>query len=374
MKRFKASELVGRAGGVLRRFLERSKAVARPRAVVLATVALAPLVASAHHSFLGRFDRKSLGEIEGVVTETLWRNPHAYILLRVDKDGTAEHWEIETSSLSVLRRQGIEDGMIKVGDRIKVAGYPPVGDKKEMYARHVLLPDGRELLMDTGLTPRWSRRTVGEHSILSITDGDPSRPDLGLFRVWSFIRNGPRLFPEAVDPTFDVQSYPMTESARAALAAFDRVRENPTGRCMPKGMPTVMEQPYPIEFVRRDDGNILLRLEEYDTQRVIYMNPEAATHPTAPSPLGTSVGAWDGRTLVITTTRVSWPYFSQVGIPQSEDVRIVERFTPAEDGSRLDYEATVTDPATFTRPVVLRTYWIWIPQGRLLPYDCTARE
>lgn len=374
MKRSKTPELVNTLDRALRRFRERSTAVSQLRTVVVAIVALTPLVASAHHSFLGRFDRKSLGEIDGVVTETLWRNPHAYILLRVDKDGAAENWEIETSSLSVLRRQGIEDGMIKVGDPIKVAGYPPVGDKKEMYARHVLLPDGRELLMDTGLTPRWSRRTVGEHSILSITDGDPSRPDLGLFRVWSFFRNGPRLFPEAVDPTFDVQSYPMTDSARAALAAFDRVRENPTGRCMPKGMPTVMEQPYPIEFVKRDDGNLLLRLEEYDTQRVIYMDPGAAPQASTPSPLGTSIGAWDGRTLVVNTTSVSWPYFSQVGIPQSEAVRIVERFTPTEDGSRLDYEATVTDPATFTRPVVLRTYWIWIPRGRLLPYNCTARD
>ncbi|HEU4619735.1 MAG TPA: DUF6152 family protein [Gammaproteobacteria bacterium] len=341
--------------------------------LALTVLALAPLAADAHHSFLGRFDRKSLDEIEGEVTETLWRNPHAYILLRVERDGAVESWEVETSSLSVLRRQGIEDGMIKVGDHIKVAGYPPVGAKKEMYARHVLLPDGRELLMDTGLTPRWSRQTVGEHSILSITEGDSSRPDLGIFRIWSFVRNGPRLFPEDVDPAFDVQSYPMTDSARAALAAFDRVAENPTGRCMPKGMPTVMEQPYPIEFVKRADGNIVLRLEEYDTERFIYMTAAAAPQAPEALPLGVSIGTWDGRTLVVTTTRVSWPYFSQVGIPQSAAVKLVERFAPAADGSRLDYELTVIDPATFTMPVVRKTYWIWVPQVRLLPYHCTAR-
>jgi hypothetical protein len=341
------------------------------RKVYPCVLLLLPLAAQSHHSFLARFDRQSIMEIDGQVVDVLWRNPHTYITLRaLGDDGEPVDWAMETSSLSVLRRQGIAAGTIEVGQRVKVAGYPPVGDKKELYVRHVLLPDGRELLMDTGLVPRWSRRTVGEHSVLSIREGDPSRPDLGLFRVWSFIRDGPRLFPEAVDPTFDIQSYPMTESARAALAAFDRATQNPTGHCTPKGMPTVMEQPYPIEFVRGDNGDILLRVEEYDLTRTIYMNAASAPRDAAPSPLGVSVGTWDGRTLEVTTSRVSWPYFSQMGIPQSEAVRIVERFTPAEDGSRLDYRMTVTDPATFTEPVVLTTYWIWVPEVELLPYRC----
>jgi hypothetical protein len=35
-------------------------------------------------------------------------------------------------------------------------------------------------------------------------------------------------------------------------------------------MPTIMEQPYPIEFVNKGD-TILLRLEEYDSVRTISM-------------------------------------------------------------------------------------------------------
>ena len=75
----------------------------------------------------------------------------------------------------------------------------------------------------------------------------------------------------------------------------------------------------------------------------------------------------------MTTTRISWPFFSQLGIRQSPDVAIVERFTPTGDGSRLDYEMTVTDPKTFTRPVVLRQHWLWLPSVTLLPYECTVR-
>jgi hypothetical protein len=344
--------------------------------VTIATLAALPAApaALAHHSFFGRFDASAITELEGEVVELLWRNPHVSFTLRVADDaGAAVDWEIETSSLTVLKRMGIEAGVFKVGDRLRVAGNPPAGAKKELYARHVLLPDGRELLLNVGLTARWSSEALGDESLLMARTGDGSRPELGIFRVWSHTRAEPRLFPEATDPTFDVRSYPLTEAARTALDEFDRATDNPTANCVPKGMPTIMEAPYPIEFVQELDGNIVLKLEEYDLERRIRTSRGPPAEPPAPSPLGYSVGRWEGRTLAVATSRINWPYFSQLGIPQSPNVAIVERFTPSEDGSRLDYEMTVVDPATFTRPVVLRQYWLYLPDVRLMPYLCTAR-
>jgi len=342
-----------------------------PRALLaLAALGLAG-TALAHHSFIGRFDLANVAEIEGVVTDLAWRNPHAVLSVRtIGADGAATNWSIETSSLTVLRRMGIEEGTIKVGDRIKLAGNPSASGKKEMYARNVLLPDGRELLLNVGLKPRWTQNAVGDESLLMAQQGDPSAPELGIFRVWSHTRAIARLFPEATDPSFDIQSYPMTPAARAALANFDRVRDNPLADCVPKGMPTIMEAPYPFEFVHAADGNVLLKIEEYDLERVIDMHATAPPAGAAATPLGRSVGRWDGKTLVVTTTRVSWPWFSQRGIPQSDSVAMVERFTPTADGSRLDYELTVTDPVNFTRPVVLSTHWFWLPNVHLLPYHC----
>jgi hypothetical protein len=339
--------------------------------VLSPTIAAVPGVAVAHHSFFGRFDTQTLVELEGEVTEVLWQNPHAY--LNVHADGVS--WEVETSSLTVLKRLRIEPGTVRVGDRVRIAGNPPVGAKKELYARHLLLPDGRELLLNVGLEPRWTDRghAAGDDALLMATQGDPSRPELGIFRVWSHTRAIPRLFPEATDPAADVSAYPLTPAARAQLAAFDRTTDNPTANCVPKGMPTIMEAPYPIEFVRQPDGDIQLKLEEYDLERLIYMNPNVTRELTQPTPLGHSAGRWDGATLVVTTTRISWPFFSQLGIRQSPAVEIVERFTPSADGARLDYEMTVTDPATFTRPVVLEQHWLWLPSVTLLPYECTNR-
>jgi Family of unknown function (DUF6152) len=343
------------------------------RTLVCAALAAAglPATGAAHHSFFGRFDTQRLVELEGEVTDVLWGNPHAYFTVRAD----GVDWEIETSSLTVLKRMGIEVGTIRVGDRIRIAANPPVGDKKEMYARHVLLPDGRELLMNVGLEPRWTERAnaVGDESLLMAREGDGSRPELGIFRVWSHTRSIARLFPEVTDPTVDINAYPLTPAARAELAKFDRSTDNPTANCVPKGMPTIMEAPYPIEFGRQDNGDILLKLEEYDLTRLIYMNPNVTRELTVPMPLGDSVGRWDGATLVVTTRRISWPFFSQLGIRQSPAVEIVERFAPTADGSRLDYEMTVTDAATFTRPVVLTQHWLWLPGVTLLPYECTVR-
>jgi hypothetical protein len=339
------------------------------RTLLLVTAVVASGAAAAHHSFFGRFDTLTLTELEGEVTEVLWRNPHAYFTVRVD----GVTWDIETSSLTVLKRMGIDDGTIRVGDRIRIAGNPPIGEKKEMYARHVLLPDGRELLLNVGLKPRWTAHAVGDDGLLMARTGDSSRPELGIFRVWSHTRTIARLFPEVVDANVDIQTYPLTPAARAALAQFDRARDNPTANCVPKGMPTIMEAPYPIEFVQQPGGDILLRLEEYDLERPIDMRQNVARELPAPSPLGFSAGRWDGSALVVTTTRISWPFFSQLGIRQSPAVEIVERFTPTADGSRLDYAMTVTDPATFTRPVVLSQHWLWLPSVQLLPYECTSR-
>jgi len=217
-------------------------------------------------------------------------------------------------------------------------------------------------------------QSLGDDSLLMAREGDGSRPDLGLFRVWSHTRAIARLFPEVTDPSVDINRYPLTPAARAQLAEFNRATDNPTANCVPKGMPTIMEAPYPIEFVRQANGDVVLNLEEYDLKRYIYMNPSVTRELTQPTPLGDSVGRWDGTALVVTTTRISWPFFSQLGIKQSPAVQIVERFTPTPDGTRLSYTMTITDPATFTAPLELKRSWVWRPGETVKPYNCVERK
>src|SRR5690606_35824990 len=117
-----------------------------------------------------------------------------------------------------------------------------------------------------------------------------------------------------------------------------------------------------------------LHIEEYDVVRVIRMNAEPVFDGLAPGTFGHSFGRWDGDTLEVTTSRVDWPYFDQTGIPLNETTVFVERFAPADEGRRLEYQATVTDPEIFTEPVVLQRVWHWNPGEEVKPFNCVPPQ
>jgi len=325
----------------------------------LALAVAAP--ATAHHSVSAWFDTTvEMAEVEGVVTELRWQNPHVVFTLQV---GDAL-WSIETLSISGISRWGLTHDLIAVGDRLRVAGNPARRDANSLFVRNILLPTGREIVL--GGNARWSNDTLRGSELLQAREGDASRPDLGLYRTWSTGSVNGVLFPEAVTANFDFGRYPLTTAARARLASFDFASDDPTRDCTPKGMPTIMEQPYPMEIVNRGD-TIELLIEEYDTRRVVRMRP---TGVSTAGPLGVSVGRWEGSTLVVVTTRSTWGYFDSVGIPLSIDAVLVERFAPSADGSQLDYTLEVTDPATFTKSVELKKTWIWRPEVARGTYEC----
>jgi len=329
-------------------------------ACLCAFAACAAPLALAHHSVSAWFDTTATTEVEGVVTDFRWQNPHVVFTLRVDD----QDWSIETLSISGISRWGLTPELFRVGDRLRVAGNPARRETHNIFVRNILLPGGREIVL--GGAARWSDDTLRGSELLQARDGDASRPELGIFRTWSTGGVNGVLFPEAVQANFDFSRYPLTPAARAALESFDFASDDPTKNCAPKGMPTIMEQPYPMEIVDRG-ATIELLIEEYDTRRVVHMRP---TGVSTPGLLGHSVGRWEGATLVVVTTRSTWGYFDSVGIPLTVDAILVERFAPSADGAWLDYTLTVTDPATFTAAVTLTKTWIWRPEITRGAYEC----
>ena len=73
---------------------------------------------------------------------------------------------------------------------------------------------------------------------------------------------------------------------------------------------------------------------------------------------------------MVTTTEIDFPWFDQAGIPQSEDLQLVERFSVSEDDRFLNYSVTATDSAVFTEPVVLDRRWLSVPGEELQSYEC----
>ena len=324
-----------------------------------------PSITFAHHSPNVHYDRSQIIEIDGELTALTWRNPHVQFEVEtVDEQGVSQTWEMAYLAPSFLMRQGISKDLFVVGDMLKVAGYVGRANKAALFTTNVLFPSGQEVFDFQISKPRWTDDTVGltfgEYQQKKLDDA--SEITSSLFRVWSTdVAN--------INPgrTFWKEEYPLTEQAQADRASWDRVGENPYMRCE-NGMPAIMDQFYSTEFVDQGD-QILVYLEEQDVVRTIHM--VEVPEPTQSSVYGHSVGLWDSDTLVVTTTHINWPWFDQTGIPQTGNVHVVERFTPSADGRRLDFAATVTDPAIFTEPVVLERIWIYVPGEKVEPYNCT---
>ena len=336
-------------------------------ALVLAMTAIGG-AAVAHHSARITYDMDTIIEVQGEITGVTWRNPHVRFTLSSEDDNNEPvTWNVESIPVTRLTRVGITREMFGIGHTVTVAVYPAKRPVRDAYAINMLLADGREALLDTPV-PRWTDNTVGTG--LDETPGTPGAdPSLGIFRIWSadgsFLRTETRFLTEGGTP-----DYPLTDAARAAQAAWDPLDPgNPFLTCLPKGMPTIMQQPNPVEFIDEADRIVLL-MEEFDAMRVIHMSDDADGLDAPPSRMGYSTGHWAGDTLVVRTSGINWPYFDQYGLLHSEAVETVERFTVNEDGSRLDYEMVVTDPGLFTEPVTLGKSWRWIPGDAVLPFNC----
>lgn len=329
----------------------------RLAAFLTAMFVLAPVSLTAHHSVRGTFDTDTVAEMAGVVTEVRWQNPHVRFTVAVDGEG-GELWEIETTSLSTLRRRKLNADFLSPGDEVRIAGSPAIDGARELYVRNILLHSGEEVILQQSAAPRWSEQTLGGSQ--DERPGDSSAPELGISRVWSTPVRGTSIWND---------SYPLTAAAQASMAAFDPAVDSPTLNCAPKGMPTIMEQPYPMEI--RDEGErIVLLQEEYNTVRTIHMAPDTGTTVPEVPRLGYSTGRRDGSALIVETSAIEWDHFDRDGIPLGPDAMIAERFTLVEDGSRLNYEMTVTDPDTFTEPVVLEKFWLWYPEVVVEHFDC----
>jgi len=324
-----------------------------------------PIVTGAHHS-RAEFDQSMDLELEGEVVNVSWRNPHILIdVATIDADGETVVWNLEGSAISAQRRRGITDQPIAVGDNLRFAGWPSTRRAQFMLVNHALLPDGVELLLGLSREPRWSEAAIGIESTLFNPAGAVVAVDRRIFRVWSSVTRA-WFFQNPA-------AYELTPEAATAQAAYDDYTENPLLSCTPPGMPALMGNPYPMQVVQ-GDGRLELRFEEFDVVRTIHI--EDAANPTTiePSPLGYSVGRWEGETLVVHTSRINWPYFNRIGAPQTENVVVDERFAVAADGSRLDYVMTVTDPATLIDPFVWEAYWVWRPGEEVEFYDCTVEQ
>ncbi len=122
---------------------------------------------------------------------------------------------------------------------------------------------------------------------------------------------------------------------------------DPEIKCYLPGTPRMMYMPYPFQIVQGRE-QILIASEYAAAVRNIRMNTKER------SPLetwmGWSVGHWERDTLVVEVTDFTdQTWFDRAGNFHSNALKVVERYT-ALDRNTINYEATLEDPKTFSRP------------------------
>lgn len=147
------------------------------------------------------------------------------------------------------------------------------------------------------------------------------------------------------------------------------VRLDPEVKCYLPGVPRATYLPYPFQIVQ-SQKDIMVSYEYAGAVRLI--NMEAPTKAPADSWMGWSNGRWEGETLVVDVTSLNEDtWFDHSGNFHSDALHVVERYTP-RSADTLNYEATIEDPKTFSRPwkISMPLYRRVETNARLLEYKC----
>jgi hypothetical protein len=179
----------------------------------------------AHHSSAEFYFMHASMEIEGMLLEVAWQNPHVQLTFKsADGNGHVVVWDIETNSVSSLSRSDVKRDDFKVGETVKTFGAPSRLSANRFFAKNVVRANGKTLML------------FSKPSGLQTASTD-NGADATIFHVWVLevgFQNVVRLWKK---------DYPLTKAARKTLNAWNPVTDTVTHGCKPKGMPTIMEQP-----------------------------------------------------------------------------------------------------------------------------------
>jgi hypothetical protein len=155
----------------------------------------------------------------------------------------------------------------------------------------------------------------------------------------------------------------------AALRDQLRAAQGPSqmANCLPPAMPAIMSQPYPMEFLLTP-GKVTIILEAFTQVRHIYTDGRELPEFPDPTFFGTSIGRWEGGTLVVES--VGFNEFVTIGgIPHSDELRITERISLLDPDTML-IETTFTDPRALTEPYTTSATFARHRDWTLAEYIC----
>lgn len=162
----------------------------------------------------------------------------------------------------------------------------------------------------------------------------------------------------------------------AALEQRNKNRErwlelDPEAKCFRAGIPRSTYLPYPFE-IAQGDGDIQFVYAYATSNRVVRMSGHLDPDEVLVDQWnGWSNGRWEGDTLVIDVFGLIRDTWLDRSGNFHQGMTVEERYTPLGD-NHLQYEATITDPQTFSRPwtISMPLYRRVEPNAELVEFKC----
>jgi len=325
--------------------------------IVAATIAALPLICNAHHSRTN-FAMDQTVELEGVITEHGYRNPHVYLTLEVTNDaGATEEWLLEANAVSTLRRAGWHGDTFSPGDRVTVRANPErEGGSNLVFVETITKADGSSY-RSSGLPP--GGRTESTQAAAGSTDfSGVWQPDFASRDIAAGFR-----------PAFHL---PLTPAGRAVVGNFDAA-DDPALDCVPESLPSTILPVFPVQFSRVGDDELHIWYEEFDGRRVVYLGMTEHPANVGPSLMGHSIGQIEGNVLDIETRSFEETVWGLGrGAPSSPEKLLVERYTLSDDGQRVDVEYWFEDSVYMTERVSATGEMFLKPGYDMQEWDCDA--
>jgi hypothetical protein len=179
----------------------------------------------------------------------------------------------------------------------------------------------------------------------------------------------------------DYAGLPINESARAFAEAWDASRLTvPEHQCRAHSSPYILRGPLNMRIWEQRHPEtqqlvaIHLDISNFQQRRTVWM--DGRPHPSAQAEhtwMGFSTGRWEGDTLVVATSHIKQMWHRRNGVPQSDLVRLTERFRLY--GGIMSYVTIAEDPVYLTEPLIRTTNMLRNPRPlapQQLLYPCTA--
>jgi hypothetical protein len=175
-----------------------------------------------------------------------------------------------------------------------------------------------------------------------------------------------------VDPKNGKLPYLKEAAAKRTANKKNAATEDLVNKCFMPGVPRLMYMGYPFQIFQTKD-QVVVTSEYVHNVRNIWMTRKEHLDGLE-FWNGDSLGSWDGDTLVVNVADLNdQTWFDKAGNHHSAEMKVTERFTRTGPEA-MTYEATITDPKTFSSPFTIRVPFKLNtkPNARIMEYECHA--